>query len=395
MRGLFHISCRALAAFGVYLGLTAFSHTQSITWVPSATLYYCADDGTAVGQTADARWFIYRPASRTTEFIQPPQGFRVFAVRGISQDGRVVVGSVAPLDREATRPFRWENRVMRLLTLPGNPIARACGVSADGQVVVGDARTGSGATLCRWVAGAQTGEFIQIAGEPFANAVGVSADGQTIAGVFDWFVSFLWRDGVVRTLFGITAEAIAADGQTLAGNGLSPRGTGFLVAQRWSVETGLMLLDTPLDYDVSQAFGISGDGNIVVGDLLRLDPDFFPRRWDAARWVGDAPVENLNQTYAELLVGSRLLRAYGISPSGRYIVGRGVRAGSFEGFLLDTWRAGDTNGDGCINDTDLLAVLLAFGTAGTPYGRYEDLNRDGIVNDADLLSVLFNFGSGC
>lgn len=62
---------------------------------------------------------------------------------------------------------------------------------------------------------------------------------------------------------------------------------------------------------------------------------------------------------------------------------------------MDTWRAGDTNGDGCINDTDLLAVLLAFGTAGTPYGRYEDLNRDGIVNDADLLSVLFNFGSGC
>lgn len=168
-----------------------------------------------------------------------------------------------------------------------------------------------------------------------------------------------------------------------------------MVAQRWSVETGLTLLDTPLDYDVSQAFGVSGNGNIAVGDLLRLDPDFFPRCWDAARWVGNAPVENLNQTYAEQLVGSRLLRAYAISPSGRYIVGLGARAGGFEGFLLDTWRASDSNGNGCVNDADLLRALFAFGTAGTPYGRYEELNRDGIVNDADLLQVLFRFGEGC
>lgn len=52
---------------------------------------------------------------------------------------------------------------------------------------------------------------------------------------------------------------------------------------------------------------------------------------------------------------------------------------------------GDTNGDGCVNDTDLLTVLFAFGTDDLA----ADLNADGIVNDSDLLEVLFNFGVGC
>ncbi len=54
---------------------------------------------------------------------------------------------------------------------------------------------------------------------------------------------------------------------------------------------------------------------------------------------------------------------------------------------------GDVNGDGCVNDADLLAVLFAFGNTGT--GLPEDDNGDGVVNDADLLRVLFNFGFGC
>jgi hypothetical protein len=52
---------------------------------------------------------------------------------------------------------------------------------------------------------------------------------------------------------------------------------------------------------------------------------------------------------------------------------------------------GDVDGDDCIDDADLLAVLFAFG-GGDPNA---DLNGDGIVDDADLLLVLFNFGAGC
>lgn len=56
-------------------------------------------------------------------------------------------------------------------------------------------------------------------------------------------------------------------------------------------------------------------------------------------------------------------------------------------------RAGDVNGDGAIDDADLLQVLFAFGQSGSELP--EDVNRDGVVDDADLLAVLFNFGSGC
>jgi hypothetical protein len=54
---------------------------------------------------------------------------------------------------------------------------------------------------------------------------------------------------------------------------------------------------------------------------------------------------------------------------------------------------GDVNGNGCVDDGDLLAVLFVFGQRGS--GLAEDLNNDGVVDDADLLEVLFNFGSGC
>lgn len=55
--------------------------------------------------------------------------------------------------------------------------------------------------------------------------------------------------------------------------------------------------------------------------------------------------------------------------------------------------AGDVNGDGCVDDADLLAVLFAFG-CGSDCGP-EDVNGDGVVDDADLLAVLFAFGNGC
>jgi hypothetical protein len=52
---------------------------------------------------------------------------------------------------------------------------------------------------------------------------------------------------------------------------------------------------------------------------------------------------------------------------------------------------GDIDGNGCVDDADLLTVLFNFGSNNAA----TDLNGDGIVDDADLLLVLFNFGNGC
>lgn len=67
--------------------------------------------------------------------------------------------------------------------------------------------------------------------------------------------------------------------------------------------------------------------------------------------------------------------------------------GSFQYIELYAVQPGDVNRDGCVDDSDLLAVLFAFGQSGT--GLNEDLNGDGTVDDSDLLIALFNFGSGC
>ena len=54
---------------------------------------------------------------------------------------------------------------------------------------------------------------------------------------------------------------------------------------------------------------------------------------------------------------------------------------------------GDLDGNGCVDDADLLGVLFAFGQQGADLAA--DLNGDGIVDDADLLQLLFAFGQGC
>lgn len=54
---------------------------------------------------------------------------------------------------------------------------------------------------------------------------------------------------------------------------------------------------------------------------------------------------------------------------------------------------GDVDGDGCVDDADLLSVLFTFGATGLGY--FQDVNQDYAVDDADLLIVLFNFGQGC
>jgi Ca2+-binding EF-hand superfamily protein len=67
-----------------------------------------------------------------------------------------------------------------------------------------------------------------------------------------------------------------------------------------------------------------------------------------------------------------------------------IAAQGFAYLNLNFETLGDVNGDGAIDDADLLAILFAFGSTDPD----ADLNHDGAVDDADLLIVLFNFGAG-
>jgi uncharacterized membrane protein len=154
----------------------------------------------------------------------------------------------------------------------------------------------------------------------------------------------------------------------------------------------------------SLARRISGDGSEIVGQIGTFDAG------NAYLWrFRDGRVEeiDLNTLVQPPPVGVTLETAFGISPNGRFIVGRAREEsvvidldGSLTirvrrvGFLLDRGCPlnADVNRDGVVDDADLLRVLFAFGGRGY---TNEDTNWDGIVDDRDLTAVLFSFNNIC
>jgi probable HAF family extracellular repeat protein len=206
--------------------------------------------------------------------------------------------------------------------------------------------------------------------------------------------AFRWENGTMQNLgaFGGTysvARAVSADGSVVTG--MAYNASNRFYAFRWANGT-MQNLGTLSNGDRSMAYGVSADGSVVVGSA-------FNGYWHACRWE-NGTIRNLNNFYANLLQGgSYLYEARAISMDGRYIVGGGVHVATerrAEAYLLDTRcdaHDGDVDGNGCIDDADLLAVLFAFGT--TEGVSRTDVNCNGTVDDTDLLLVLFNFGQGC
>jgi probable HAF family extracellular repeat protein len=166
------------------------------------------------------------------------------------------------------------------------------------------------------------------------------------------------------TLGGTWSEAwgVSADGAVVVGSARNAAGDWH--AFRWTASGGMQDLGT-LGGRGSGAYGVSADGSVVVG-WAQNAAGFYR----AFRWTASGGMEDLNTTYASLLTnGSVLSVARAISPDGRYIVGRGYNAatGRTEAFLLDTQGTppctldGDVNGDGKVDDADLLIVLFNFG----------------------------------
>ena len=342
-------------------------------------------------------------------------GGNISSAHGVSADGSVVVG-VAQDSNGFYRPFRWTpGGGMQDLGTLGGRHGEAVRVSPNGATIMGTASTVNSSASAnitsvgflslsgdhrmhpfRWTQGSgmqNLGTFGGCCGW----ATGVSADDGVVVG---WAMNasgnpraFRWENNQMRdlgTLGGARsmAQGVSADGGVVVG--WAENASGNRRAFRW--ENNQMRDLGTLGGARSVAQGVSADGRVVVGLAQNASG-----QWRAFRWTENG-IENLSQTYANLLSGgSYFIAALEVSEDGRYIVGYGYNAarGRNEGFLLDTWRVGDTNGDGCVDDADLLAVLFAFGSAGTGDTRHEDINKDGIVDDADLLEVLFNFGNGC
>lgn len=314
------------------------------------------------------------------------------------------------------------------------------------KTFAGDSETGEGYMWCISADGLTLGGGIRLGGWNAAiwdlhsgprqlgskgGVIDLSADGSAAAiWGFDYtrrlYIPRYWHrdrgivdipllpDGDQGFPFSISADGSIVVGWSTFGNSNRRR------AYRWTQQTGtqnlgaVVLIGTiSFTYDQSEAFGISPDGQVIVGiayndyneavgfrnilqgtqrvNISLGDPPtgftgVYPRRTNqdgsiivggmrksdgtsrAMRWTQAGGLEDLNVTYASLLgQGEYLGWASDITSDGRYIVGWGVKDGKQQGFILDT------------------------GFCNLP----EDINGDKVVDDADLLRVLFNFGSSC
>jgi probable HAF family extracellular repeat protein len=396
--------------------------SQSLTWLgvlPGGGISYAhgvsADGSVVVGWATNAdrqrRAFRWTVDGRMQDL--GTLGGPWSTAYAVSADGSVVVGW-ADYARELYRAFRWQNGVMQDLGTLGGAWSAAYAVSADGAVVVGWARNALGQLRAfRWTASDGMQNLGTFPDGYRSYAHDVSADGTVVVG---WAENAAWQPRAFRwtasggmqdlgTLPGgccSEAYGVSADGSVVVGR--AKNAAREWRAFRWTASGGMQNLGLPPGYDDapgyernSEAWDVSADGSVVVGGARNDLAQFRAFRWTASRGM-----EDLNRTYASLLTpGSVLEVATATSPDGRYIVGQGYNAATrrWEAFLLDTGprctaHNGDVDANGCVDDADLLAVLLAFGQTGSNLGRV-DVNCDGVVDDADLLIVLFNFGSGC
>lgn len=290
--------------------------SSNYRWTPDAGLVPLQDLGAPAGLigglSGDGRTivgsgltaFAWRADSGTTT-LAPLFGPTAFeGPLGVSEDGSVVVGSVAG----ASVAVVWQGG--GVAALPGyqsssSARSSAFGVSADGAVIVGYAdaplvtdpvRLLEAAT--RWDAGEPTNLGTLPGGErSFARAA--SADGSVIIGYSETIATEKSTEGSIA----ITREAFRwteATGMVGLGRGPGPSGLALR----------------------SEAFDVNADGNVVVGFASF---DFETPGGAAAIWVGDSgPLRVFDLLVAQGVTGLEgvsLLQATDVSADGATLAG--------------------------------------------------------------------------
>lgn len=259
----------------------------------------------------------------------------------VSGDGKVVIGSAA-VSMSFEKAYRWTvaTGMVSLPFLSGGFDSIAYGVNHDGTAIVGGStstETGPYYQAFLWTPVGGTIGLGALKGHDFSTAYGVSADGSVVAGTsWGWTTgqeAFGWTKGGRMVGLGYlpgydesSGRDISADGKTIVGTCSK---AGGQEAFRWRAGSRKFPLiissmeglgDLPGGAFESRAYGVSGDGKIVVGVGNSKIGD------EAAIWF-DGDIRNLKTYLMQLgllVKGWRLTAAYDISVDGKTIVGFGT-----------------------------------------------------------------------
>jgi probable HAF family extracellular repeat protein len=356
----------------------------------------------------------------------------------VSGDGSVIVGIGDP-DGAGSGAFRWTNATgMVRLDTTGTTGTDAYAVNADGSVVSGYIIVGDGKRAAIWTNAGVGGGVVHNLGTlstssgpgdyhcggpgqfpAFSQGYGgISADGTIVSGdgsanvqycsghVFRW-VSDGAGGGTLTDLghlpgqyatdslaFGISGDGLVVVGQSQASNNDQ--------AYRWSAATGMVDIGFALTQgnDLSQGNAANSDGSVVVGWFYsEVAGDTHALLWTTAR--GSEDFQDYLAGLGVDLTGWVLQDATAISADGLTIVGYGDHNGLTEGWIADLHPAcgtADFNCDGDVGtDSDIEAFFLCL--SGTcplpPCTSNADFNGDGDVGtDADIESFFRVLGGG-
>lgn len=266
-----------------------------------------------------------------------PGPFPQTAIKVLSGDGKVVLGSTTD-----GRPIRWTMAEgISELNDNGCFCFKPLAISYDGAVAAGRAGNDSYRLL-------EGGVLQEI---PLNNLIDISADGSKIVGNG----SGLWTaegglldfrsPDIAPATGSFSPSRISNDGSTVAGTstGLFPGSTTYTASTLWTETGGYMILDNlpgprAGHNDYVRTGGISGDGTTVVG--YYSNPEFGS---EAYRWTN-----GVFQPLGQLQEGDPYTTtAFGVSGDGSVVVGVGTvdGTGSSSGSRLTVpWIWDETNG---------------------------------------------------
>jgi hypothetical protein len=299
---------------------------------------------------------------------------------GVS-DTKVTVG-LAYDDGGNAIAFRWDatSGISRLNVPRPDNYARANGISADGSVIWGwnDQDDGFRSAVV-WHDGAPT-DLLDAQGEPVGEADGGSRDGSVIVGsglaTPDGSSAWRWTAATGVQPLGVPS---LAPGRAMVAVPASIGRAAFVAGhpERASARVG----DAPQGFPpASYAFGVSDDGNVIVGRSGAF-PMFFATIWTPA--TGMVRLDDYASARGVTIpAGWSLATATAVSADGLTIGGWGIDPNSALGSFVidlhdDTPREALLEAHGTVNWNDLPDGPFAGVPVGTPVSMTFRIAPDG------------------